>query len=144
MAWGMVKIAGFLLLVCCVMLMLPCLNTSIFPDVPEPTESYDCDDGTLCMYNHFRSLGVAATPVLGNLDTTGEGIYDCDHVWLMIETGGYKIAYDWGLPCFDRQHYEGYTVDLDYLRYAVAADFDEEASYPAGEIAYGAIDPDKN
>lgn len=135
--WGLLKVALCFLLVCCAMLALPRLNTDIFPDVPEASESYDCDDGTLYMYHHFTELGVKATPVLGNLEMTGESYYDCDHVWLMVETGGYRIAYDWGLPCFDRQHYEGYSVDLDYLLYAVNTDFEAEASFPADGIALG-------
>lgn len=141
MTWGLLKIAVFLMLVCCFMLTLPRLNTAIFPEVPEPSASYDCDDGTLYMYRHFQSLGVKATPVLGNLDMSGEGYYDCDHVWLMVNSGDYRIAYDWGLPQFDKQHYEGYTVDLDYLLYAVNADFEAEGSFPADEIALRNTEP---
>ena len=38
----------------------------------------------------------------------------------MLKAGGKDIAYDWGVPRFDSQHYEGYTISLDYLLQAVA------------------------
>ena len=44
-------------------------------------------------------------------------------IWFLA--GDTNIAYDWGLPYFAKQHYEGYTVDLDYLLYAVAVDFND-------------------
>lgn len=52
----------------------------------------------------------------------GEEYIECDHVWLLVKSGDKNIAYDWGEPKFDIQHYEGYTVTLDYLLSAVADD----------------------
>ena len=74
------------------------------------------------MYQHFKSLGIQATPIVGNLDLADEEYMECNHIWLLVPSGDKNIAYDWGEPCFDGQHYEGYTVSLDYLMHAVAED----------------------
>jgi hypothetical protein len=74
------------------------------------------------MYRHFQNLGIDSTPIVGNLDMQGEEYMDCNHVWLLVSSGDRQIAYDWGIPKFDSQHYEGYTISLDYLLYAVAQD----------------------
>jgi hypothetical protein len=39
-----------------------------------------------------------------------------------VGSGENKIAYDWGTPRFDHQHYEGYKISLDYLLYVVQQD----------------------
>jgi ABC-type hemin transport system ATPase subunit len=119
---GLLKILAFIMVVCSVMATLPRLNTIVFPDVPEPSMTFDCDDSTLYMYRHFQRLGIEATPILGNLNLTGEEYLDCNHIWLMVKSGGKNIAYDWGEPQFDKQYHEGYVVNLDYLLYAVADD----------------------
>jgi len=74
------------------------------------------------MYRHFQRLGVEVTPILGNLSLEGEEYLECDHVWLLVKSGEKNIAYDWGEPRFDKQHYEGYLVNFDYLLFAVADD----------------------
>ncbi len=93
-----------------------------FPRVPAPSAAFDCDDSTLAMYRHFQSLGITAQPIIGNLGEDGETFSESDHVWLLVSVMGREIAYDWGLPKFDRQHYEGFPITLDDLLTAVAAD----------------------
>jgi hypothetical protein len=119
---GLLKITIFLLFSTAVILGLPQLNPSLFPRVGEPSTSYDCDDETLDMYKHFSSLGIETTPVVGNLKLSGENFTQSNHVWLLVKSGEKQIAYDWGTPRFDKQHYEGYKINLDYLLYAVAQD----------------------
>ncbi len=119
---GLFKIGLFISISMAVVLGLPQLNPALFPSVGEPSATYDCDDETLDMYRHFEKLGIEATPVVGNLDMSGEKYTDCDHVWLLVNSGDKLIAYDWGTPRFDRQHYEGFKINLDYLLYAVQQD----------------------
>ena len=104
------------------LVFLPRVGQVFLPYVPEPSPTFDCDDGTLLTYRYFRSLGIESTPVVGNLKMEGEAYADSDHVWLLVESGGQTIAYDWGTPRFDVQHYEGYPISLEYLQYAVAED----------------------
>jgi hypothetical protein len=120
---GYFKITAFVFIALMLMLTLPRLNRVAFPPVAEPSPFYDCDDATLTMYRHFRELGIESTPIVGNLDIEGEAYEMSDHVWLLVKSGDIEIAYDWGLPRFDRQHYEGYTISLDYLLYAVEEDY---------------------
>ena len=104
------------------MLTLPRFSQIVFPPVPEPSESFDCDDSALFMYRHFQRLGIESVPIVGNLKMKGEAYLESDHVWLLVRSGDRFIAYDWGTPRFDRQHYEGYTISLEYLLYAVEQD----------------------
>lgn len=119
---GIFKIMTFLFITVAVVATLPRLSTVVFPSIQEPSETFDCDDGTLKMYRHFAALGIDSTPIVGNLDMSGEEYLECNHVWLLVQSGDKRIAYDWGVPRFDRQHYEGYTISLDYLMYAVEED----------------------
>ena len=119
---NMTKIAAFILVALFVSLTFPRLSAIVFPNVPEPSSNFDCDDGTLLMFQHFQSLGIESTPIIGNLKMTGEDYMESNHVWLLVKSGGKQIAYDWGTPRFDRQHYEGYTITLDYLLYAIEQD----------------------
>ena len=119
---GILKILTFVLVTVAVMATLPRLNTVIFPSLQEPSDTYDCDDGTLAMYRHFESHGIESTPIIGNLDLDGEDYMESNHVWLLVKAGDRDIAYDWGIPRFDSQHYEGYPITLDYLIYAVEED----------------------
>ena len=105
-----------------VVLTLPRFSPVVFMSLPEPSPTFDCDDAALAMYRHFQSLGIESTPIVGNLDIEGEEYEKSNHVWLLVESGDKEIAFDWGLPRFDRQHYEGYTISLDYLLEAVAED----------------------
>jgi hypothetical protein len=119
---GILKILTFIIIAVAVLATLPRLNPVLFPSLPEPSDSYDCDDGTLEMYRHFERLGIESTPFVGNLDMEGEEYMESNHVWLLVKAGGKEVAYDWGMPRFDRQHYEGYPISLDYLLYAVEED----------------------
>ena len=112
----------FIFITMAVVATLPRLSPVIFPALSGPSPTFDCDDGTLDMYRHFQGLGIESTPIVGNLDMDGEEYMESNHVWLLVKSGDKDIAYDWGIPRFDRQHYEGYTISLDYLMYAVAED----------------------
>jgi hypothetical protein len=119
---GILKIAAFIFASLAVLLALPHLSPVVFPHVSGPSADFDCDDSALETYRYFQDLGIDATPIVGNLDMDGEDYMACNHVWLLVRSGDREIAYDWGTPRFDRQHYEGYTISLDYLLYAVAED----------------------
>ena len=109
--------------VCLVVLVtLPRFNPILYPPLPEPSAEFDCNDGTLTMYRHFQRLGLESVPIIGNLDLDGEEYMECNHVWLLVKAADITIAYDWGTPQFDGQHYEGYTITLDELLYAVDED----------------------
>jgi hypothetical protein len=132
---GFYKIITFVFVALTVTLTLPRFSPALFPRVQQPSSTYDCDDATLDMYRHFQSLGIESTPIVGNLDLTGEEYEQCNHVWLLVKSGDKEIAYDWGLPRFDRQHYEGYTISLDYLLYAVAQDFKGADTLAAADVS---------
>jgi hypothetical protein len=119
---GILKIAAFILAAIAVLVTLPRFSPVLFPPVSEPSSTYDCDDDTLQMYREFERAGIESTPIIGNLNMSGEAYMECNHVWLLVKSGDKEIAYDWGTPRFDRQHYEGYTISLDYLLYAVNQD----------------------
>jgi hypothetical protein len=119
---GYFKILTFVFLALTVVLTLPRFSPVLFPRLPAPSPAYDCDDATLAMYRYFQGLGIESIPIVGNLDIEGEDYAQSNHVWLLVKSGDREIAYDWGLPRFDRQHYEGYTITLDYLLYAVGED----------------------
>ena len=119
---GIIKIIVFIAVCLVVLVTLPRFNPVLYPPLPEPSAEFDCDDGTLSMYRHFQSLGLDSTPIIGNLDLNGEEYMECNHVWLLVKSGDTSIAYDWGEPKFDSQHYEGYTITLDDLLYAVDED----------------------
>lgn len=92
------------------------------PDVPRGPQ-YDCDDSTLSMYHHFKRIeGLECYPIVGNLEKTGESFEECDHIWLIVLFGEKKVAYDWGVPQFDLQHYEGWRVNEELLLKAVEHD----------------------
>jgi hypothetical protein len=118
--WKRIPACGLAALV--VTLALAGVGWVLLPRVPAASAAYDCDDGALAMYRHFRSLGIAARPIIGNLDRDGEAFSESNHVWLLVNILGRDIAYDWGRPRFDAQHYEGYGITLDDLLTAVAAD----------------------
>ena len=119
---GILKIVTFIAITFAVITALPRLSPVLYPSIPMPSETFDCDDGTLTMYRHFRSMGIESSPMIGNLEMQGEEYMESNHVWLMVESGENNIAYDWGEPQFDRQHYEGYVISIDDLLYAVAED----------------------
>ena len=119
---GRKKVLGVAAAALASMLVLAGAAWVLLPDVAAASASYDCDDASLAMYRHFASVGLSARPVAGNLEKDGEDYEDADHVWLLVNVLGREIAWDWGLPRFDAQHYEGYELSLDDLLTAVAAD----------------------
>ena len=127
---GILKIMMFLAACTIAVTALPRLSPVLYPSLPAPSADFDCDDGTLSMYRHFQQLGIESTPIIGNLNLNGEEFMESDHVWLMVKSGKNAIAYDWGEPRFDSQHYEGYAVDLDVLLTAVAED-NNDTNMPA-------------
>lgn len=95
-----------------------------FPEIPKGPE-FDCDDSTLAMYHHFKQMGFEVTLIAGNLKMEKEKFpEECDHVWLIVKMGNRNIAYDWGKPWADPQHYEGYPITYEELIKAVEADID--------------------
>jgi hypothetical protein len=119
---GFFKIVTFIFVALSVTLTLPQFSPVVFPRLAKPSPVFDCDDATLAMYRHFQNLGIESIPIVGNLDIKGEEYEKSNHVWLLVKSGDKEIAYDWGIPRFDRQHYEGYTISLEYLLSAVAED----------------------
>jgi len=120
---GIIKITAFLFITYFVTIVLIQLSPVVFPDIPKDSADIDCDDVTLGMYRHFQRLGAEeATPILGNLEMESELYSDCNHVWLLVKSGDNVIAYDWCEPRFDKQHYEGYPINLDCLLSAVGND----------------------
>ena len=134
-AGGLFKVSVFIVAALSITLMLLRLSPVLFPDVPEPSPTFDCDDSPLFMYQYYQRLGVEVTPIVGNLDMAGEEYMECNHVWLLVKSGGKNIAYDWGEPQFDKQYYEGYAVDLDYLLFAIADDINNMAISGSGKPA---------
>lgn len=116
------KILAFIFVILAVVLAFPRLSSIVFVPLPAASATFDCDDGALAMYRHFQSMGVEVTPIIGNLKMKNEAYMESNHVWLLVKSGDMEIAYDWGTPRFDRQHYEGYTITLDYLLRAVEQD----------------------
>ena len=119
---GIFKILTFIIITLALLSVLPRLSTIVFPSIQEPSPTFDCDDGTLAMYRHFQNFGIESTPMIGNLEMTGEEFMESNHVWLMVKSGDKNIAYDWGIPRFDKQHYEGYPISLESLMHAVEED----------------------
>ena len=119
---NLTRLSICVLLIITITLTLVRICSVIFPALPESSATFDCDDGTLAMYRHFEKLGIDSVPFVGNLDMDGEEYLESNHVWLMVQTGNTEIAYDWGTPRFDRQHYEGYAISLEFLLHAVEQD----------------------
>jgi hypothetical protein len=95
------------------------------PNMPAASESFDCDDSALFMYEYFTSKGYECTIFVGNLEMEDEDFLQCNHAWVMVTSPDNKnlvYAYDWGLPKFDRQHYYGFPLTPDQLKDIVASD----------------------
>jgi hypothetical protein len=92
----------------------------------EPTEArgVDCDDSALYMYYYFTNMGYEVKIIAGNLDLVGESFLQCNHVWVVVISGGDDYAYDWGHYYTDAQHYEGYVITETELVSAVLEDID--------------------
>ncbi len=115
---------GFVLVSLIFIGLLPVITKTLLFQLPHPSATFDCDDGTLLMYNRLSDLGIQATPFVGNLLTSGEEYSEIDHIWILVEIGGLSIAFDWGTPWFDKQHYEGYPIS-----YAEMIEFVKQDQY---------------
>ncbi len=102
---------------------------ALFPATPGYSAAFDCDDGAMLMYQHFNNMGYPATPFVGNLEISGESYSESNHVWLMVVIQGHKIAYDWGKPCFDSQHYEGQSITIEELQFHIEKDKRGQSDY---------------
>lgn len=98
-----------------------------FPDITMPVSTdWDCDDAALFIYEYFSQYEeYDPAIVIGDLQKTDENILhlEFDHVWVIVNVEqNYWIAYDWGKPCFDEQHYEGCIITYDELLKAIEYD----------------------
>lgn len=91
--------------------------------LPRLSAGYDCDDDALAMLDRLTTLGIQAVPMVGNLDMTGEAYLELNHVWIVAEIAGIRLAFDLGAPRLDWQHYEGYPITRAKLLEFVANDF---------------------
>ncbi|MCJ7425975.1 MAG: hypothetical protein MUO17_02380 [Dehalococcoidales bacterium] len=93
------------------------------PNMPIASDNFDCDDSALFLYEYFTSEGYECSIVVGNLEMQDETFFQCKHVWVMVTSSdGKNLAYDWGVPRFDQQHYHGFTLTPDQLKDIVALD----------------------
>lgn len=93
----------------------PLMIQTAYFDMPRPSPEFDCDDSTLLMMERLSAIGISSTPVLGNLKKNGESYLESDHIWLLVNIAGLRIAFDWGKPRFGAQYYEGFTVTHQQL-----------------------------
>ncbi len=117
-------LAVFVLAVC----LFPVFTKHMVFRLPSQSALYDCDDAVLATLTKLDALGVSAFPVVGNLGETGEARSEIDHAWVIAEIAGMQIAFDWGEPWLDRQHYEGYPITRGQLLEYVEFDL-KEAHY---------------
>jgi hypothetical protein len=93
------------------------------PNMPLASDNFDCDDSALFMYEYFTSKGYECTIVVGNLEIENETFLECKHIWVMVTSPDKKdLAYDWGIPQFDKQHYHGYELTPAQLKEIVLSD----------------------
>ena len=100
----------------------PLMIQMFYFDMPRPSPEFDCDDGTLLMMERLSTLGIKSTPILGSLKKNGESYQESDHIWLLADIAGLRIAFDWGEPRFGAQHYEGFAVTPQQLLIFVQQD----------------------
>ncbi len=98
-----------------VIVLSPLLIQMFYFNMPRPSSEFDCDDGTLLMMERLNAIGIKSTPILGSLKKNGESYQESDHIWLLVNIAGLRIAFDWGKPHFDAQHYEGFAVTHQQL-----------------------------
>ncbi|MBA7502829.1 hypothetical protein ES706_01426 [subsurface metagenome] len=89
------------------------------------TAAFDCDDATLNTYHYFTDKGYPCKIYAGNLELENERFDQCNHVWLLVDVNkdGQYVAYDWGQPQYDAQHYFGYEQTYKQLVKAMKADW---------------------
>lgn len=122
---AMALLKTFSWLILCVFLLvglLPFFTRIIVFDMPGHSVTFDCDDATLFMYERLSKLGIASTPIVGDLHATGEKYTEINHIWLLADIAGFSIPIDWGIARFDSQHHEGHTVSYQQLLLFVQQD----------------------
>lgn len=124
-----------LILLGAILLILILLSPSFFQyfffRMPGQSPDFDCDDSVLLMLDRFSRFGVTATPVLGNLKTTGEAYLESDHVWLLVEVGRLLIPFDWGSQRLNSQYYEGFSLTRSQLLFFVEQDRESQPNQVA-------------
>lgn len=102
----------------------------LFLQIPSPSDAFDCDDAALKTIDKFAAIGLKVFPVVGNLAITGEKYSGIDHAWAVIELPFNRVmAFDWGRPEFDKQHYEYYPITRERLLAYVIQDFINNGIY---------------
>lgn len=126
--WGQryLRVAILLLFLLCILyagwqyyinLPEPLIRSPNVPNMPAASDSFDCDDSALFMYEYFTSEGYECVIVVGNLEMENETFPECKHVWVLVNSPNRaSIAYDWGVPRFGRQHYSGFQLTPGQLR----------------------------
>lgn len=101
----------------------PYLLIADVPNMPEASDTFDCKNSALFMYEYFTEKGYECLIITGNLELKNEDIFDCPHMWVLVKKPGEDaaLAFDWGYPCVDTQHYEGYPISYEELKDAVEA-----------------------
>ena len=93
------------------------------PNMPAASDNFDCDDSALFMYEYFTSKGYECTIVAGNLEIENETFFECKHIWVVVTPPDKRnLAYDWGVPRFDKQHYHGFELTPTQLKEVVLSD----------------------
>ena len=111
--------------------LLAALLSPLFFGV-EPSEDFDCDDGTLVVLDKLTRLGVSAKAVAGNLGMEGEEFWQIDHVWVIVNLPLHlELALDWGSPKLDRRYYEYLPITRQQLVEFVEQDQNDKKA-PAG------------
>lgn len=102
----------------------PHLLIADVPNMPEASDTFDCKNSALLMYEYFTEKGYECQIISGNLELKNEYIMDCNHTWVLVNKTGedFALAFDWGRPRLDTQHYEGYSLSYEELKDAVEAD----------------------
>ena len=101
----------------------PLLRSPNVPDMPAASDDFDCDDSALFMHDYFTSRGYECVIVSGNLELEKETFPECNHMWVIVMCPNEaSIAYDWGSPCYDKQHFEGFMINYEQLKDIVASD----------------------
>ena len=98
------------------------------PNMPEETDTFDCKHASLFMHEYFIEKGYECQIIVGNLDLNNETILDCNHTWVLVNKPGEDVAlaFDWGHPCIDKQHYEGYKISYEQLKDGVVPEATRE------------------
>ena len=114
----------FIFVICLALVLLaPLVVREAFFRLPAYSAAFDCDDATLLMMERLQGIGITGTPMLGNLKVSGELYQESDHIWLLADIAGSRLAFDRGVFYIDRQHYEGFPLSKQQLLEFIAQDY---------------------